>query len=142
MTLALWVRGLDCSLQAAYTTNMERTLGQEIRRLRIEAGHTLRKFAEKIDISAAYQSDIEHDRRRPPEKLLRKIAGLLREVGGSYEALENLYTRLDPETRTWADSTPGVREMLRKVRELGRDPREVMRELEADQSKKDKKKPG
>lgn len=130
---------LDCSPQDAYTVDMERTLGQEIRRLRTEAGITLRKFAEKLDISATYQSDIEHDRRRPPEDLLRAIARLLRDVGATYEALERLDTRLDQETRTWANSTPGVREMLRKVRESGRDPRELIRELEDERSKKDKK---
>lgn len=109
---------------------MERTLGQEIRWLRTEAGYTLRRFADKLEISAAYQSDIEHDRRRPPDRLLKRMAELLREVGASYEALERLDTRLDPEIRVWANSTPGVREMLRKVRESGRDPRELLRRLE------------
>src|SRR5437773_12190811 len=101
---------------------MNRTLGQEIRRLRTEAGFTLRRFAEMVDISAAYQSDIEHDRRRPPEKLLRLMVEKLDEVGASYEALERLDTRLDADIKLWANATPGVREMLRTVRESGQDP--------------------
>ena len=127
---------LTCSLLSANIMNMQRSLGQEIRRLRTEEGHTLRKFAELLEISAAYLSDIEHDRRRPPEKLLQRIAQALRGVGASYRALERLDTRLDAETRVWANSTPGVREMLRMVRETGRDPRELLRELEEEAEKR------
>jgi transcriptional regulator with XRE-family HTH domain len=118
---------------------MERTLGQEIRRLRTEADYTLRKLAEKLDISAAYLSDLEHDRRRPPEHLLKKIVNLLQGVGANYETLEQLDTRLDPDIRDWANVTPGVREMLRKVRNTGHDPRELLRELEEFERSKHKK---
>jgi transcriptional regulator with XRE-family HTH domain len=117
---------------------MSRTLGPEIRRLRTAAGFTLRDFAKKLGISAAYQSDIEHDRRRPPDPLLRKMVELLAHVGARYEALEELDTRMDPEIRVWANATPGVREMLRKMRDSGRDPREVIRELEGEPKKKRK----
>ena len=106
------------------------TLGPEIRRLRVEAGFTLRGFAKKLGISAAYQSDIEHNRRRPPAPLLRRMSQLLPQVGATFETLEQLDTRLDPEIRLWADATPGVREMLRKIRDSGQDPREILRKLE------------
>ena len=46
----------------------EKTLGSEIQRLRTEAGFTLRGFALKAEISAAFLSDIERDRRRPSEE--------------------------------------------------------------------------
>jgi len=118
---------------------MERTLGQEIRRLRMEAEITLRQFAINLDISATYQSDIEHDRRRPPDALLRKMAERLKHVGASFETLVARDTRLDPEVRAWADRTPGVRDMLRTVRDSGRDPRDILRGIERAEKKKGKR---
>ncbi len=115
------------------------TLGQEIRRLRTEAGITLRKFAETMEISAAYQSDIEHDRRRPPPPLLKRMVDALKEVGASLPELSKLDTRIDPDVRAWADATPGVRDMLRRMRDTGKDPREILRRLEEEEQRKKKK---
>lgn len=110
-------------------------MGAEIRRLRTEAGITLREFAKKLGISAAYLSDIEHDRRRPPDPLLKAMVSLLRAGGANFDALRELDTRLDPDLKVWANATPGVRDMLRTVRDSGRDPRDIIRKLE-DESKK------
>ena len=117
---------------------MSRTLGTEIRRLRTKAGLTLREFAKKLDISAAYQSDIEHDRRRPPDPLLKQMVGLLRSVDADLDALQQLDTRLDPDLKVWASATPGIRDMLRKMRDSGKDPREIIREMEEDSKKRSK----
>jgi transcriptional regulator with XRE-family HTH domain len=108
----------------------EMTLGQEIRRLRMEAGITLRGFAARLDVSAAHLSDIEHDRRRPSEALLQRIAHEFRRYGTTYESLEHLVTGIDAETREWVGSTPGVRKVLHKLRESGRDPLEILRAIE------------
>lgn len=105
-------------------------LGQEVRRLRLEAGITLRGLAADLDVSAAHLSDIEHNRRRPSETLLGKIATRLRNVGATFESLELLVTGVDPATRDWVASTPGVRALLRKILESGRTPQEVMIILE------------
>jgi len=129
---------LTRSLKAANMTDMSKTLGEEIRRLRTEAGFTLRDFAKKLEISAAYQSDIEHNRRRPPDPLLKKMVALLRSVGADYDVLQQLDTRLDSDLKVWANATPGVREMLRKVRDSGRDPREIIRNVEAESKKRSK----
>lgn len=106
------------------------TLGEEIRRRRLEAGITLRKFAVKVGISAAHLSDVEHDRRRPSEEVLKRIAAELKRGGVTYEALDLLMPRLEPEMQEWVAETPEVRQMLRAVRESGRDPREVLREIQ------------
>jgi transcriptional regulator with XRE-family HTH domain len=119
---------------------MDPTLGQEIRRLRIKAGYTLTRFAKELGITAPYLSDIEHDRRRPSEEKLRQIAEKLKPVGATYDGLERLITRLDQEIRGWADATPGARALLRKLRESGRDPREVLREIEEAEKRNRKKK--
>jgi transcriptional regulator with XRE-family HTH domain len=101
-------------------------LGQELRRLRLQASLPLRGFAETLSISAAHLSDIEHDRRRPSEQLLRKIASRLSGVGATFDSLELLVTGVDPATRDWVASTPGVRALLRKIQASGRSPQEVM----------------
>lgn len=105
-------------------------LGQEIRRLRRDAGITLRGLAAILEVSAAHLSDIEHNRRRPSDDLLRRIARALRKAGATLGALEHLATGLDPDTREWAASTPGVRQLLRAVKQSGRHPLDILPALE------------
>ena len=54
-----------------------KTLGEKIKQERGKKKLSLRKFAETLGISAAYQVDIEKDRRQPNEELLQKAADLL-----------------------------------------------------------------
>jgi transcriptional regulator with XRE-family HTH domain len=105
-------------------------LGEEIRRLRLQAGFTLRGLAADLQVSAAHLSDIEHNRRRPSDTLLRRIALKLRKVGATYEALEQLISGIDTKTREWAATTPGARALLRRLLESDQDPREIHRALE------------
>jgi len=91
---------------------------------------TLRGLAATLEISAAHLSDIEHNRRRPSDDLLRKIARSLRKTGATFEALEHLATGLDPDTREWAASTPGVRKLLRTLRQSGQHPLDILPTLE------------
>jgi len=106
------------------------TLGDEIRRCRLEARITLRKFALKVGISAAHLSDVEHDRRHPSQEVLERIAAELKHVGATYEALDRLMPRLEPEMQEWVAETPEVRQMLRAVRESGRNARDVLRDIQ------------
>lgn len=105
-------------------------LGQEIRRLRKEAGLTLRGLGSVLEVSAAHLSDIEHSRRRPSEDLLRKLAHALGKGGTTLESFEHLATGLDPDTREWAASTPGVRQLLKTLKQSGQDPLEILPALE------------
>jgi transcriptional regulator with XRE-family HTH domain len=114
------------------------TLGQEIQRLRLEAGITLRKFAELIGVSAAYVSDIEHDRRRPSADVLRRIADELKQVGATYAGLDKLNSRLEPDLQKWVSLTPSVRQMLREVKSSGSDPLDIIRQLQDNAPKKKK----
>jgi transcriptional regulator with XRE-family HTH domain len=106
------------------------TLGDTIRRWRLKAGITLRKFAREVGISAAHLSDIEHNRRRPSTEVLKRVAAKLGPVGVTYPALDRLMPRLEPEMQEWVGETPEVRQMLRAVRESGRNPGEVLRDIE------------
>lgn len=110
---------------------MNESLGFELKRLRTAAGLTLRTFATKVGISPAHLSDLEHDRRRPSPALITRLASALRHVGARREDIERLNTRLDPQTQEWMTEHPGARQLLRVVRDSGRDPNEILKELEA-----------
>lgn len=109
---------------------MAETLGSAIRRLRLEAGYTLRAFAKALRISAAHQSDIEHSRRLPSDKVLRATASALSEVGVTYDSLRALDARVSPDLQEWVQRTPGVDQLLRQVKDSGRSPRDILRELQ------------
>ena len=99
-------------------------------RLRTAAGFTLRKFADKLSISAAHQSDIEHDRRRPSRPLLERMVNELRHVGADLDGLSRLDSRLEPDVQQWMTDTPEARQMLRAVRNSGQDPKAILKRLE------------
>ena len=105
-------------------------LGRELRRLRKDAGLTLRGLAATVEVSAAHLSDIEHNRRRPSGELLRKLSCALGKAGATFEALDRLATGMDPDIREWAASTPGARILLRALKQSGRDPLELLPALE------------
>ena len=112
------------------------TLGLEILRLRNLAGITLRAFAENIGVSAPYVSDIEHDRRRPSDEVLKRIAKELKSVGATFEELDKLNSRLDRDIQAWVADNPAVRQMLRQVKQSGRDPKDILKQLENDAKKR------
>jgi transcriptional regulator with XRE-family HTH domain len=105
---------------------MNKSLGEDIRDLRIKAGYTLRAFAKKTGISVAHLSDIEHGRRSPSEENLKKILEPLLGVGASWERFRRLDTRLDAETKKWVDATPGAQQILRVSKESGKSVQEIL----------------
>lgn len=69
---------------------MVKTLGQRIRELREAQDRSVRELARKLDVSAAFLSDVELGRRYPSDKVLAKIAQVL---GTSLGALKEHDTR-------------------------------------------------
>ena len=109
----------------------QESIGDAIRRLRLAAGYTLRGFAELVEISAAYQSDIERNRRVPTDQYLRVTAKVLsRKVPVTYEVLRNLSARIEPDLQRLVERTPEVNQLLREVKQSGRPASEVLRELQ------------
>jgi transcriptional regulator with XRE-family HTH domain len=105
--------------------------GDAIRRLRVEAGYTLRGFAELVEISAAYQSDIERNRRVPTDDYLRTAASVLnRRIPVAYELLRSLSARIEPDLQQLVERTPEVNQLLREVKQSGRPASEVIKELQ------------
>lgn len=109
---------------------MASSLGQAIKQKRLAADYTLRAFAEMIQISAAHQSDIEHGRRMPSEAVLRRTAEVLKKVGATYEEFLALDSRLGEDLQGMIQSTPEIGQLLRQVKDTGRDPREILRRLQ------------
>jgi transcriptional regulator with XRE-family HTH domain len=95
--------------------------------LRLQDGTTLRRFAQKIGVSAPHLSDIERDRRRPSKELLKKIVGELRSVGATHTGLDRLDARFESDLQEWVAATPEVRVLLRKVKESGQPIPKVLR---------------
>jgi transcriptional regulator with XRE-family HTH domain len=86
------------------TINMNKTLGERIRELREAKDLSLREFATKLDLSAAFVSDIELGRRYPSGKVLGDIAKAL---GTSVEELQKFDTRAPVEDlKRLASSNP------------------------------------
>jgi transcriptional regulator with XRE-family HTH domain len=69
---------------------MAKTLGERIRELRRKEDFSLREFAKKLGVSAAFLSDVELGRRYPSDNKLAKIAHAL---GISLEELQTYDTR-------------------------------------------------
>ena len=67
------------------------TLGEKIRRLRVEKEISLRGLAERACISHSFLSDIECGNRSPSEPVLKRIA---RELGVKISDLRECDTRL------------------------------------------------
>jgi len=80
------------------------TLGFRIRKLREAKDISLREFARRIGISAAFISDIELGRRYPSEDMLLKIAV---ELEADVEELKKLDTRAPvEEMKRMAEADP------------------------------------
>ncbi len=63
--------------------------GAFLQRKREEKGITLRKMAEMLGFSAPFLSDVEKDRRNPPE--LAKLEQIAQILGLTYEEKETMY---------------------------------------------------
>lgn len=100
-------------------------LGQRIRELREKKDFSLREFAKKLGVSAAFQSDIELGRRHPSEKNLVDMARILgvavsdlkaHDTRAPVEEMKRL-AAADPRYalafRTMIDRKPSAEELLK-----------------------------
>lgn len=114
-----------------------KTLGEKIRELRDDKDMSLRELAKKLDVSAAFLSDIELGRRFPSDKVLTKIAGIL---GESVEELKGYDTRApieDLKRLTNANPVYGI--ALRKVVDKKIKPEDLIKFLDEQPEAKKKK---
>lgn len=79
---------------------MPKSLGERIRELREGHDLSLREFGKKLNLSAAFLSDVELGRRYPSDKVLE---GMARVLGATFEELKAL------------DNRPAVQDLKRRV---------------------------
>lgn len=73
------------------TGRSEAQFGDTVRRLRVEKGISLRKFAEKVEMSPTYLSKVERNEFKPPGE--KKVRAIAKELGQDPDALLGLAGR-------------------------------------------------
>ena len=101
-------------------------IGEKVKKERIKRKISLREFARKLEISAAYLVDIEKGRRLPNYELLQKIADLL---DIPLTALNRYNLEMPKHVRTWIEKHPLFSKIFRFVLKQT-DPIKVIEELE------------
>ncbi len=90
-----------------------KTFGQRIRELRETQDLSLREFAQKLDLSAAFVSDVELGRRYPSEEFLVKMAKVL---GVDAQDLKTYDPRAPlEELKQISEKNPAFAVALRKI---------------------------
>ena len=93
--------------------NNEESLGQKVRRLRLERGLTQRDLAEKLSVDFSYLSKIENDRLEHTPSL-KTLQGLAQALGGDELEMLRLADKMPPLLRELAGSPEAMR-FLRKA---------------------------
>lgn len=101
-------------------------IGEKVKKERLKRKISLREFARKLEISAAYLVDIEKGRRLPNYELLQKIADLL---DIPLTALNRHNLEMPKHVRTWIEKHPLFSKLFRFVLKQ-KDPIKVIEELE------------
>ena len=113
-----------------------KNLGEKIRELRGDKDISLRELAKRLELSAAFLSDIELGRRYPSKKVLQQLA---HELDVKPEELENHDTSPPIEEvrrRVHADPAFGI--ALRKLIDKKITPEDFMKQLGKEPSPKKK----
>ena len=111
-----------------------KTLGQKIREIREEKDLSLRELAKKVEVSAAFLSDVELGRRYPSDKVLASIARVLRTSLGGLRSYDTRPLIEDIKRLTTAYPLYGL--AFRKVVDKQISPEELMKLAEKKSEKK------
>src|SRR5579859_5509379 len=108
----------------------DETLGDRIRKRRVELTLGLRALAADLGVSPSYVSDIENDRRVPSEDVLKAIgARLLLD----YDELMALAGRFGEDADRYMRRTPAAGALFRRLSERGFSDervRKILRQIE------------
>lgn len=96
------------------------TLGDAVRWLREQRGMTLRALAKRVDVTAPFLSDLEHNRRNTD-----KLPQLARALDVDLAELQKFDGRLTVEMKDWIAANPGMVSLLKDIRASGRSPEEL-----------------
>ena len=90
-----------------------KTLGEQIRELREQRDFSVRELAKKLEVSAAFLSDVELGRRYPSDDVLKRLASKL---GTQVDELKKYDSRAPvQELKRMAASDPAMGFALRRV---------------------------
>lgn len=84
--------------------------GATLRLLRVDAGFTLRELAERVGVSNAYLSRVEHGHDAPPTP--DRLVALARAFGLPAPALVELADRVAPALADYFEVVPAARELM------------------------------
>lgn len=113
-----------------------KTLGQRLRELREAKDYSLRELAKKLDVSAAFLSDVELGRRFPSSDVLVTMAKIL---GVTTDELRALDARPPVEDlKRIAASDPAYGFALRQIVEKGVSANDLMKFVKQAEQKKKK----
>ncbi|SRR6266849_1562970 len=102
------------------------TLGETLRRARLDKDLGLRQLARTIKKTPSYLSDIENDRRVPAEDVLEDLA---KELDLTFEQLMALAGRLGAQTQRYLRNQPGATTLFRRISEKQLDADQLQRLL-------------
>jgi transcriptional regulator with XRE-family HTH domain len=113
------------------------TLGERIRRRRMELHLGLRETARQADISATFLSRIETGAEKavPAEKVIRRLAEILQD---DFDELMALAGRVSSEVTDYVKADPRMPEFLRRAKEQNVSAEKLMALLDKAQGKKGK----
>ena len=122
--------------------DMNKRFGDFVREKRLEKKINLRKLAEIIGIVPAYMSDIENNRRYPPDKeKIYKIASALELSEDEtnilfYLAANEKENSVSPDLPEYIMGTDNARVALRMARDLNADDEDWLKVIEMLEAKK------
>lgn len=108
----------------------DETLGDRIRKRRVELTLGLRTLAADLGVSPSYVSDIENDRRVPSEDVLKAISARL---SLDYDELMALAGRFGEDADRYMRRTPAAGALFRRLSERGFSDervRKILRQIE------------
>lgn len=108
----------------------DETLGDRIRKRRVELTLGLRALAADLGVSPSYVSDIENDRRVPSEDVLKAISARL---SLDYDELMALAGRFGEDADRYMRRTPAAGALFRRLSERGFSDervRKILRQIE------------
>ncbi|RJP80789.1 MAG: XRE family transcriptional regulator [Desulfobacteraceae bacterium] len=106
------------------------SFGKALKKARIEKRATLREVGAYIGKSVGYISDIEHDRKRPPNlEIVSKMEGFLRVTDGTLVELANSIRQIGPQLTRTISGNHKLSTVLLRAEQLSEEKQEKLLEI-------------
>lgn len=110
---------------------LPKSLGETIKEARLKLGHSLRKFAELVEVAPAFMSDIELGRRYPSDDVLQRMASKLGMPFDELKALDGRESVTELKKMVQGNAQWGLafRTFNEQVKKNGMTPEEFVRKM-------------